>query len=82
MYNTSNDFNERLTYASDIGHELADQLRFDEVLDSFLNKLNSVIIFDNAYIVDVKSGKHFAPLIGIESGEIQMPAKEISFLKN
>lgn len=80
MYNTSNDLNTRLTFAGDIGHELADQLRFDEVLETFLRKLKGVVPFDNGYIIDLRGGLHYIPLMGIEAEEIQKTVKGISFL--
>ncbi|MHA6259336.1 sensor domain-containing diguanylate cyclase [Sporosarcina sp. CAU 1771] len=81
MYDTSNDLNARLTFAGEIGHELADQLSIDEVLETFLKKLNGVVPFDNAYVVDLIDDVHCIPIMGIESSKIQRNVLGISFLQ-
>ncbi|WP_210468774.1 sensor domain-containing diguanylate cyclase [Sporosarcina sp. 6E9] len=64
MYNSSTTLKDQLSSASAIGHELADRLLFDEVIETFLVKLKEVVPYDNAYVVDLRSGINFVPLMG------------------
>lgn len=80
MYNTSNTLNDQLSHAGEIGHELADRLLFDEVIETFLEKLKDVVPFGDAYVVDLRGGKKLIPLMGSESGVITKDVKGISFL--
>lgn len=80
MYNTSNRLHHQLAHAGKIGHELADRLLFDEVLQTFIEKLKNVIPFDHAYVVDLRSERTLIPLMGMESGAITKNVQGISFL--
>ena len=82
MYNTSNTLNEQLSNAGDIGHELADRLLFDEVIQTFLVKLNDAVPFCNAYVVDLRGGSKLIPLMGSELGAIRKEVEGIAFLGN
>lgn len=80
MYNTSNTLNDQLSSAKEIGHELADMLLFDQVMETFLKKLKAVVSFQNAYVVDLQSGRKLLPLMGFEKDVITKQVEEISFL--
>ena len=82
MYKNSNNLNSQLSNAGEIGHELADHLRFDEVIETFLKKLKDVVPFDNGYVVDLRGGRIFYPLMGIESGVIKKQVNGILFREN
>jgi len=69
-YNNSNELNDKLQYASDIGRKLADQLFFDEVMETFLIKLKNVIHYDNAYVIDYVRDEKLFPLMGYENESI------------
>lgn len=79
MYNNSNALNEQLSSAGEIGHELADQLLFDEVIQTFLVMLKGVVPFENAYVVDLREGNKLIPLMGSERGVIKKGIEGMSF---
>ncbi|MDW0112393.1 GGDEF domain-containing protein [Sporosarcina saromensis] len=65
-YLRSNQQNEVLSSAAMIGHELAEQLRVDEVLQSFLGKIKTVIPYESAYIIDRRIGEQLVLLTSTE----------------
>ena len=79
MYNNSNTLNEQLSNAGEIGHELADRLLFDEVIQTFLEKLKDVVPFEHAYVVDFTEGNKLIPLMGSEMGIIRKGIEGMSF---
>ena len=79
MYNSSNTMHDQLASAADIGHELADRLLFDEVIETFLIKLKDVVPYDNAYVVDLRSGINLIPLMGLGRNGITKDVKGLSF---
>lgn len=81
MYTNSNSLYDQLSSAAEIGHELADQLLFDEVIQTFLEKLKDVVPYHQAYIVDFRSERSLFPLMGYEHGKITKHVKEIVFLE-
>lgn len=81
MYTDSNDRQKQLSIASDIGHDLADQLLYDEVLQTFLEKLKGITPFEEGYIVDLRSRKMLIPLLAIEDGNITKQVSKIQFKK-
>ncbi|MHC0037465.1 sensor domain-containing diguanylate cyclase [Pseudoneobacillus sp. C159] len=54
LYYSSQKINEYLQNAADIGHQLAEHLQVDEVLDLFIQKVSEMLPVDYAYILDVK----------------------------
>lgn len=78
MYNNSNNLNDQLSYAGAIGHELADRLQFDEVIQLFIEKLENVVPYDNAYIIDIKGGEYLIPLMASENGSVRKIVENIS----
>ena len=77
LYNTSNTLNDKLEFAGEIGHELADRLRFDEVIETFIEKLKDVIPYDQAYVIDLRSGNTLFPLMSSENEVISKDVKGI-----
>lgn len=65
-YLQSNQQNEALSSAAIIGHELAERLRVDEVLESFIGKIKSVIPYESAYIIDRRIGEQLVLLTSNE----------------
>lgn len=57
-YIKSNNLNEKLAVASEIGHELADRLLFDEIIETFIKKMKDVISYDNAYVINLRNERH------------------------
>lgn len=70
LYHRSDDLNAKLSSASVIGRELADRLGFEDVIRTFIVKLRDVVSYDQAYVFDLKSGKHLVPLMGSENGVV------------
>lgn len=78
-YKSSNDMHAQLSAASEIGHDLADQLMFDEVLQTYIQKIKEIIPYDDGYIIDLRSQKALIPILGIENGELTKQVKGIQF---
>ncbi len=79
MFNSSDTMHDQLSSAATIGHELADQLLFDEVIETFLTKLKDVVPYDNAYVVDLRSGINLIPLMGLGPNGLTKDVKGLSF---
>jgi diguanylate cyclase (GGDEF)-like protein len=79
MYNRSNNLKDKLSSASIIGHDLADRLGFEDVIRTFITKLKDVVPYDNAYVIDLRSGEHLFPLMASENGTITKNIKGLSF---
>lgn len=79
MYSRANTLNEKLEAATKMGHELANQLRYDDMLKLFLEKLKEIVPFDNAYIFEVKGKKRYYELLGAyENGKQMSEAKQMT----
>ncbi|MBD7983019.1 GGDEF domain-containing protein [Sporosarcina sp. Sa2YVA2] len=76
-YIKSEGLNEVLTSSSEIGHKLAGNLLVSDVLDTFLSQLQTVIPYENAYIVDLHGDKLMMLRI-VESGHNLKEAKLFS----
>lgn len=81
-YIESNTRQHQLTYATEIGRELANKVLFDEVLETYLEKLTSIIPFENGYVVDYRSEKSLFPLMSIEGGAIYQQVTSIEFIED
>jgi diguanylate cyclase (GGDEF)-like protein len=57
LYSNSERVNEDLNQATEIGHELADRLTSDEIIELFLNKINKMLPIDYSYIIDIKNDR-------------------------
>ncbi|MCA1056329.1 sensor domain-containing diguanylate cyclase [Rossellomorea aquimaris] len=66
MYNSSEKINEYLQKAGEIGHQLTESLKVDEVLDIFLEKIIETLPVEHAYILDCK-GDELVLLRRVES---------------
>lgn len=53
LYNNSERINEDLGQATEIGHELADRLTSEEILELFLSKVSKMLPVDYSYIIDI-----------------------------
>jgi diguanylate cyclase (GGDEF)-like protein len=73
LYYTSQKINEYLHKAADIGHQLAERLQVDEVLDLFIQKVSEMLPVDYAYILEVTNGEELQLLRRVEKGEILPP---------
>lgn len=69
MYQGSDKINYYLQKAMEIGHELAERLKVNEVIDLFLEKVIAMLPVDSAYILDVVDDQELHLLRGVENGE-------------
>lgn len=53
LYHSSNKVNQNLQKATEIGHELAERLHVEEVLDLFIQRLTEMFPVDYAHILDI-----------------------------
>ncbi|WOV82949.1 GGDEF domain-containing protein [Sporosarcina jeotgali] len=70
MYFSSDSLNKKLSSAVEIGHELTDSLRSIEVLDIFTQKIQSVVNYDQAYLLDLRKGQKLVLLSSVEAGNL------------
>lgn len=69
-YLQSNQQSEALSSAAMIGHELAQKLRVEEVLHTFIGTIKSVIPYDSAYIIDRRVGEQLVLLTSKEGEQV------------
>lgn len=74
LYNNSERVNEDLNQASEIGHELADRLSVEAIVDLFLTRVSKMLPVDYAYILDIKDGE-LQFLRAVENNE-EIPASQ------
>lgn len=79
MYHRSDNLNEKLSSASVIGRELADRLGFEDVVKTFIVKLQNVVSYDQAYVLDLRSGTHLITLMGSENAVVSKKVDHIKF---
>ncbi|MGN7399839.1 sensor domain-containing diguanylate cyclase [Cytobacillus praedii] len=70
LYYSSDKINGFLQKATEIGHQLAEKLIVNEVLDLFIEKLTEMLTVDSAYILDVVDEKELKVLRYIEKGQV------------
>ncbi len=68
MYNNSALVNDDLGRASKIGHELADRLSSDAIIDLFVKNIGEMLPLDYLYIIDIKDD-NFYVMRAIEHGQ-------------
>lgn len=71
LYYSSDKINGLLQKAAEIGHQLAEKLIVNEVLDLFIEKITEMLTVDYAYILDVVDEKELQILRYIEKGEVK-----------
>ncbi|MFC5603947.1 GGDEF domain-containing protein [Sporosarcina koreensis] len=69
-YMKSNNLNEVLSSSTVIGHQLADSLRVENVLLTFIDKIKGVIPYDSAYIVDFRMSENLV-MLAFKEGEFR-----------
>ncbi|MBY0123972.1 sensor domain-containing diguanylate cyclase [Bacillus sp. S/N-304-OC-R1] len=69
LYHSSRKINKLLQKATDIGHQLAERLNVDEVLDLFIQKLTEMLPVDYAYILDIVDNEELHLIRQMEMGE-------------
>lgn len=68
LYYSSEKINEYLQKAAEIGHQMAEKLFIDDVVDLFLQKLTEMLPVDYAYILEA-SGEELKLIRGLEDGQ-------------
>ncbi|WP_226677441.1 sensor domain-containing diguanylate cyclase [Mesobacillus jeotgali] len=76
LYYSSDKVNYFLQSASEIGHQLAERLKSDDVLDLFVQKVIEMLPVDYAYILDVVEDKELKLIHKVEFGEVMEPVAE------
>ncbi|HAQ06106.1 MAG TPA: GGDEF domain-containing protein [Bacillus bacterium] len=76
LYYSSDKINQFLQNAAEIGHQLAERLKADEVIDLFVQKLIEMLPVDYSYILDVVDNKELKLIHKVEFGEILEPVAE------
>lgn len=74
LYNNSERVNADLHKAVEFGHELAERMTGNEIVDVFFDRITKMFSIDSAYMVDYMHGQ-FVVLRALEDGE----AKELHF---
>lgn len=73
LYHKSDRLQAKLSSATEIGHELADRLRTEEVYETFIRKLRDVLNYDKAYLFDFQDQQKrtflFCPKSGLMTNE-------------
>lgn len=70
LYYSSEKVNEYLQKAAEIGHQMAERLQVDDVIDLFIQKITGMLPVDYAYILDVTSGDKLQLIRRIEGGNV------------
>ena len=78
-YMESNQLNDILASAAEIGHQLADRLGVEDVLRTFVEKIKGVIPYESAYIVDLRMGENLLMLTFMEGEFRSEEANRFSF---
>ncbi|WLR56177.1 sensor domain-containing diguanylate cyclase [Mesobacillus subterraneus] len=76
LYYSSDKVNQFLQSAAEIGHQLAERLKSDDVLDLFVQKLIEMLPVDYAYILDVEEDRELILIHKVEFGEVLDPVSE------
>lgn len=71
MYTNSEKVNNDLKKAGEIGHQLADRLSSDEVLDQFVIQVAQLFKVDYAYVIDYRNHKQLVMLRVFENNEFK-----------
>jgi len=80
LYYSSERINEYLQKASEIGHQMAERLYVNDVLDLFIQKLSEMLPVDYAYILEA-NGDELKLIRRMEAGAV-MPNEILSMKKN
>ncbi|NRD76017.1 diguanylate cyclase [Bacillus sp. BRMEA1] len=69
LYYSSQKINEYLQKAAEIGHQMAERLKVDDVIDLFLQKFSEMLPVDYAYIFEA-TGEELILSRGMEAGKV------------
>ena len=75
LYFTSGKINANLQKATEIGHELAERLHVDNVIDLFINRVSEMLTVDFAFILDVVNNEKLVLIRRVEEGIVRSNEK-------
>ncbi|WP_084028854.1 sensor domain-containing diguanylate cyclase [Bacillus sp. J33] len=81
LYYSSEKVNSYLQKAAEIGHQLAERLDVNEIMELFISKLGQMLPVDYAYILDIVDDQELHLIYRVEHGETMSLEKE-SLKKN
>jgi diguanylate cyclase (GGDEF)-like protein len=73
LYYASENINIYLQKAAEIGHQMAEKLEVDGVIDLFIQKLSEMLPVDYAYIFDVANEEDLKLVRRIQGGDTELP---------
>ena len=82
IYNISERVNFSLSKASNFGHELADRLSSQQIIDLFMNRVSQLFAHDEMYIVDHILGKYVILRARVDGKDIDVQAQSESIRKS
>lgn len=82
IYNISERVNYSLSKASNFGHELADRLSAQQIIDLFMNRVSQLFAHDDMYIVDHILGKYVILRARVDGIDIDVQAESESIRKS
>ena len=82
LYYSSEKINEYLQKAAEIGHQMAERLEVDGVIDLFIQKLSEMLPVDYAYIFDVVNEDELQLVRRIQDGDNELPLNIPKIKKN
>ena len=71
LYYTSGKINANLQKATEIGHQLAERLNVENVLDLFIKKISEMLTVDFAFILDVVNNNELRLIRRVERGYVK-----------
>lgn len=77
LYYSSDKVNQYLQNAAEIGHQLAERLKANEVVDLFIQKLIEMLPVNYAYILDVVNDENLKLIYKVEFAEIDATGDEL-----
>lgn len=82
LYYSSEKINEYLQKAAEIGHQMAERLEVDGVIDLFIQKISEMLPVDYAYIFDAVSEDELQLVRRIQDGDNELPLNIPKIKKN
>ncbi|MER2119710.1 MAG: sensor domain-containing diguanylate cyclase [Solibacillus sp.] len=74
MYNISERVNHSLSKASEFGHELADRLSAQQIIELFMHRVSQLFAHDAMYLVDHIQGKYVILRARVDGKDIEIQA--------
>lgn len=82
IYNISERVNYSLSQASKFGHELADRLSAQQIMDLFMDRVSQLFVHDEMYIVDHLLGKYVILRARVDGEDIDIQTESESIRRS